>query len=246
MNRIAAGYSDKGRIREGNEDTFFISDSKIGQLPNLFIVADGMGGHNAGEVASVESVSFFRDFVSKKKGKDLKVPYYDGILNAAVEFANRGVYELSQTKSEMQGMGTTFTACCTNNTFIYYAHIGDSRIYIINKDGIKQVTSDHTYVAELVAEGAITGLEARKHPKRNIVTRALGTEAEVSADTGYVEITAADRVLMCSDGLTDMLTDEEILEIVNSADETPENIARLLVDIANEKGGVDNITVVLF
>jgi len=241
-----AGATSVGLVRSNNEDAFFFTANQIGPLSNLFIVADGMGGHNAGEVASAKSLEYFHEFVLQSHRDVHGVPGdMVTFLVGAVEYANKGVYEHSLTNPGFSGMGTTFSACAVLGDKLAIAHIGDSRIYTIAQGRvITQITEDHSYVAEMVQAGNITPTEAKIHPNRNQLTRVLGCEPPVNVDGILHDINGVDSVLLCSDGLTDMLSDEEIMSIV-SQNTFPQTRVQDLIDAANDRGGKDNITVII-
>lgn len=224
-----------------NEDTIYISGEPLGSLPNLCIVADGMGGHNGGEVASARSVSYFCSYVAEKACQDGDILDF---LTAAASYANGSVYELSKTDASLFGMGTTFTACVTGDDKIYIVHIGDSRLYSLSGHQLKQQTNDHSYVNEMVRSGKLSAEQARVHPNRNMLTRVLGVDARVQIDGLVLGKEDLQMLLLCSDGLTNMLTDEDITEIL-IREIQPEQKTGLLIDMANERGGHDNISVVL-
>lgn len=235
------GISDMGRIRELNEDSFGIFNSE--EACGCFaVLADGMGGHNAGEVASAMAV----DLVSAELEKtvceqDKKDIVYN--LISAVDYANQKIFDLSAKDLSKSGMGSTLTVAYFSGSELYFANIGDSRAYVICGNEIKQITVDHSLVWEMVEKGMITPEEAKHHPEKNIITRALGTERSVDADVFEYSVKSGDIVLLCSDGLVDMLEDKEIFETVRSS-ENIEEAAKNLVKKANENGGSDNITVV--
>ena len=235
------GLTHTGMVRDNNEDSFAVFGDGYGTLPNLAIVADGMGGHQAGEVASRLSIEFFLEYIDNNKADT------DGImdlLTGAVQYANAKVYERAQGARELHGMGTTFTAFVCDNGRLNVAHVGDSRLYVIEDKNLRQITSDHTYVYEMVKAGHITPAEARVHPRRNALTKAIGIDEKVGADGYIVELSESSVVLICSDGLTDMLSEEEIANTVGQFDNI-ESCAEKLIENANKNGGVDNITVVL-
>lgn len=236
---IAKGTSDIGLVRKNNEDAFFIDTNRVGKLSNLLIVADGMGGHNCGEVASSKAIDSFVDNIRKSSETDIL-----DTLTSSTLVANNSVYNLSLEDNKYTGMGTTFTVCSVLDGKGYVSHVGDSRLYIINKDGIKQITTDHTYVNEMLKAGEITKEEARIHPRRNVLTKALGVTDYLEIDGFIFEIDEDDIILMCSDGLNNMVRDEEIYDIVNSSSDLLENVEKL-ISTANDNGGVDNITVIL-
>ena len=230
-----------GMRRKNNEDAVFCGQ---GNLKDLFIVADGMGGCNAGEVASSLAIKVF---VSGIEGNISEYFDDENILDtlvSAIHCSNRTVYELSKTNSEFYGMGTTIDASVIRNSKLYAVHIGDSRIYIFRDGKLKMLTEDHSYVMELLKCGEITEEEARNHPDRNKITRALGTEENILVDTIVTSILPNDIILMCSDGLTNMVSDEKIERILNM-NASIDKKADILVDEANSSGGLDNITIIL-
>lgn len=227
-----------GCIRPLNEDSHFVSvPDSSGTV--LAIVADGMGGHNAGEVASGKAVGIVRKDVLGKCEKNAK-----HILMKAVENANREIYEMSRSEKKLSGMGTTMTACVAEENSVTAVQVGDSRLYLIRRDEITQITKDHSLVEMLVESGKITKEEARYHPQKNIITRALGTDKTVDADIYEFATEKDDVILLCSDGLVNMVEDEEILSVINNC-ETLDDAANKLVTAAEEAGGTDNITVIL-
>lgn len=230
--------TDVGRKRQMNQDSVFSSEVSIGNLPNLFIVADGMGGHKAGDYASKCTVETMHECVERSFEKDPAV-----ILKEAIEEANRNIHAKAQEDAEYAGMGTTVVAATILGNHLQIANVGDSRLYIINED-IKQITKDHSLVEEMIRMGGIDRESARNHPDKNIITRAVGVSEQVLIDFFSVELTKQDTILMCSDGLTNMLDDEEILMIVRGQRDVVEK-AQQLVHMANERGGRDNISVVL-
>ena len=232
--------TDIGRKRELNEDYIYTSGQPIGALPNLFIVADGMGGHKAGDYASMHTVDRFVEVI-RELGEEHGV---QDAINEAVTAANAYIYQRSRENSNLSGMGTTLVlASCIGNEAIV-ANIGDSRLYLVNDDAMTQITRDHSLVEEMVTLGGIDREMARNHPDKNIITRAVGLKEKVAADFFEVDLTKGDKLLLCSDGLTNMLRDEEIYQIIQDNKEL-EQAAKALVDAANENGGRDNIAVVL-
>ena len=234
----AYAKSDVGRKRSMNQDYFYCSDSPVGSFQNLLIVADGMGGHKAGDHASKLCVESMVDSVGKSSHKTPVT-----IFEEAVDIANNKIYSAAKENVEFEGMGTTMVACTLFGETMYVANIGDSRLYLL-RDGISQITDDHSLVEELVKQGNITESEARVHPQKNIITRALGTDGQVNADFFEVMVQKGDIVLLCSDGLSNMLDDEDMEYIVRHSD-TLEEAGTVLVERANQSGGDDNITVVL-
>lgn len=240
----SAGKSHVGKIRSLNEDAFYISDSVVGPLSNLFIVADGMGGHNAGEVASAMSIQALIAYIEKnnqkRDGKSIDELISDGFI-----FANQSVFNKAHENLNFHGMGTTLNAVCidSNQEMIYMANIGDSRIYVLDQS-LKQVSIDHSFVEELVRAGRITREESLTHPDRNIITRAVGTSEEVAVDIFKMPIEKISKILMCSDGLSNMVSDQE-MENIMKENSSPEDIVELLIGVALNNGGIDNITCVV-
>lgn len=235
------GKSDIGKIRKCNEDSIFVQNSPIGCLKNLYIVADGMGGHKSGDVASSNAVKYFCEFIKNTVGeKEILDILVDGVL-----YANRKVFELSQEDEAYTNMGTTFLAASVYDGKIYIVHVGDSRLYIVRNNKIKQITTDHTYVMEMVRSGIISKEEAKTHPDRNIITRALGIDSDLSIDGIFNKIFQDDVIVMCSDGLYEMVDDDYILNIINDEFLNLEEKAEKMIECANSFGGRDNISVVL-
>lgn len=230
--------TDTGRVRHRNEDYVFVSECPIGNLPNLFVVADGMGGQNAGERASSYAVEVLLQSIRKSREKN---PVK--ILRRAMEHANDMVYKESITKESSHGMGTTMVAATLYKDTLYVTNVGDSRLYIIG-NGIRQITHDHSLVEEMVRLGKLTREEGRNHPDRNIITRAIGAEETVTVDCFEEKTGIRDVILLCSDGLTNMVSNEQIQQIVKT-EKSLQKTAESLVDTANRNGGRDNITVLL-
>ena len=224
--------SDTGRIRPINEDSYYLPSAG----ERFCAVADGMGGHNAGEVASALAIEVFSKYMRDHAGR----PMPDAI-RSAVERANVAVFRESRKDEAKSGMGTTFSALAVQEGKAYIAHVGDSRVYLIRRGAIMQLTLDHTLVEEMVLKGMITLQEARVHPKRNIITRALGTEATVDIDILQLELQRGDVFFLCSDGLSNCVQDRGILEAVQGGGDWNEKL-RQLVGAALENGGPDNIT----
>jgi serine/threonine protein phosphatase PrpC len=228
--------TDIGKVRDINED--YVLTHK-GDKYDLLIVADGMGGHNAGEIASKIAAVTIRNFIFEEFNN-----YEDKeelIRDAAVK-ANNEVYFESQRSDRLKGMGTTVTCCLIYGEKMYVGHVGDSRAYLINENGITKVTEDHSFVQELIKNGSITENEALKHPQRNLITRAVGTEKYVIVDTKVIDIKNGDIVIMCTDGLTSYVTNDEIFDIVINF---KENSIDKLIDMAKERGGKDNISIIV-
>ncbi len=226
-----------GCIRPLNEDSYFVSEPDSGTV--LAIVADGMGGHNAGEVASGEAVGIIQKDVLGKSGEPAK-----DVLIKAITDANREIYEMSIQKQKLSGMGTTITACLADEKGVTAVQVGDSRLYLIREGKITQITKDHSLVEMLVESGSITKEEARRHPQRNVITRAVGTDRTVEADVYEFATQPEDTLLLCSDGLVNMVEDETILSIIQN-EKSLDEAANALVLEAERAGGTDNITVIL-
>ena len=223
--------TDIGRVRPINEDSYYAPE----EGERFCAVADGMGGHNAGEVASALAIQVFSQ---NMRGVD---PITAEAMHAAVEQANEAVYQAALENAEMSGMGTTFSALAVQDDTVYLAHVGDSRIYLVRNGAIMQLTTDHTLVEQMVQKGMITPREARVHPRRNIITRALGTDASVEIDILQVAVCPGDAFFLCSDGMTNFVEEREILEAASGEGDWQQKLERLL-SIALENGGTDNIT----
>ncbi len=231
--------SDTGRVREQNEDFSFATDRPIGRLDNLFVVCDGMGGHNAGEFASEGAVRRMINTIRTSR----RIDPYD-ILSDSIEAANREIHERSVDDPAKAGMGTTLVAATVRGKTLYVANVGDSRLYVHDRRGLLQVTKDHSYVEEMVRKGLLSPEEARFHRDRNKITRAVGVLDEVRIDFFDIEVSYGTQILLCSDGLTGMLLDEQIERILSTGVDVKSR-GETLIRMANEKGGRDNITVVL-
>ncbi len=231
--------TDIGRKRKANQDYVYSSERPIGKLPNLFVVADGMGGHNAGDYASRVAVETIVERIADSPEQDPLC-----VFDMAIRFANTRIRELALESPELEGMGTTVVAASCLDGCLFVANVGDSRLYVVNRSGIRQVTRDHSWVEEMVRRGGLGREEARNHPDKNIITRAVGADDTVKADFFTVRLEQDDKILMCTDGLTNMLEDEEIRMILDGARDIVEK-AEALVRAANENGGKDNISVIL-
>jgi protein phosphatase len=249
MNISYKSLSDVGRKRKGNEDSLYVNPEQ-----KLFVVADGMGGHAAGEIASKVAVDAINEFVCLTGGdEEITWPFgldenisYDGNrLKTAIRHANRKVLEATREKSEYEGMATTVAAVLVDGDVANIGHVGDSRIYLLTPDELTLLTSDHSWVNEQIQSGVISPDQARSHPLRNVVTRALGGRADLAVDMQTRKMNGGDLLLLCSDGLTTMIADDEIEAVLRAAGGDVEKGVRDLVDAANEHGGEDNITVVL-
>lgn len=248
MRREYCARTDTGRKRKGNEDSFIVNDEE-----GLFVVADGMGGHAAGEVASRLAVESIEEFV-RMTGSDREItwpfeidesmPLDANRLKSAVRLANRRVIKLPEERHEYQGMATTVVAVLFVDEVAYIGHVGDSRVYRVRGSEIVQLTNDHSWVNEQVVSGIISSTQARTHPLRNVVTRAVGSRWDLQVDIVREAIRDGDLYLLCSDGLSTMVDDNEILEIL-TAEPTAQAACERLVERANEAGGEDNITAVV-
>ena len=231
--------TDIGMVRSMNQDFVFASPERIGPLEDLFLVADGMGGHRAGDYAS----RFLIEYIVKSvKTSDGKAPV--AVLERAIRLGNRELYRDAVEKEELSGMGTTLVAASPEGTPLYVANIGDSRLYLVRRGKAYQVTKDHSYVEEMVAAGKMVRGSREYLSQKNIITRAAGMTERVEADFFEVELEEGDTILLCSDGLTNMVDNDAIAKIVSGGGSLEEK-GRRLVDTANENGGRDNITVIL-
>ncbi len=230
--------TDIGKTRKINQDYVFTSERPVGNLPNLFVVADGMGGHKAGDYASRCAVETVCEMVEKTIEKEPVA-----ILKKAIEAANEQIYQKAKAEASFEGMGTTMVAASCLGNCLQVANVGDSRLYIVG-DKIRQITQDHSLVEEMVRMGALEREVAQNHAKKNIITRAIGAGAKVQVDFFCEEIKPGEMILLCSDGLTNMLEDEEIRMIMLGQRDVVERV-QALVEEANKRGGTDNITVVL-
>ncbi len=236
------GYctTDKGKTREINQDYIYCSDEPVGLLPNLYIVADGMGGYNAGDFASRCSVETFVAQVQKNDQ-----PTVISTMTEALKAANATVLRNARENEDMKGMGTTFVAATVFPDKAYVMNVGDSRLYLVG-DELKQVTVDHSYVEEMVRKGELQRKDARIHPKKNVITRAVGVDDAVEADFYEVETEADSKfLLLCTDGLTNMVEDDEIRHTIMKYGKTPQDAVQKLLKKANEYGGKDNISIII-
>ena len=234
----AFALTDVGQRRKINQDCVYASVEPVGNLPNLFIVADGMGGHKAGDFASRFAVNAVRESIgASQETNPIK------LIRDAIELANRGILRESDEHEEMRGMGTTIVVTTIIDRYAYTANVGDSRLYLLG-DTLNQITKDHSLVEEMVRLGEITEAEARNHPDKNIITRAVGATSNVDIDFFDYKVGPGGIILMCSDGLSNMVEDEDIRRILRRTISIEEK-ARVLVETANENGGKDNIAVIL-
>ena len=227
--------TDIGQKRSSNQDYVFSSEQPIGNLPNLFIVADGMGGHKAGDYASRYTVETLEKLIREST---LSEPA--AIIESAVKQANTMLLEEANNHEEMKGMGTTLVICTIHDNVLTVANVGDSRLYVV----IRQITKDHSLVEEMVRMGEMDKETARNHRDKNIITRAIGAVPEVDVDFFEINLDPEDEILMCTDGLTNMVEDADIRNIMLSQRDIAEQAERL-VKTANENGGKDNITVIV-
>ena len=227
-----------GQKRKMNQDFVFASAEPVGNLPNLFIVADGMGGRNAGDFASRYGVSVLVESV-KRDGNFNPVK----IIRHGIEAANSQILEQAQRDESMEGMGTTMVVATVVGNYAYVANVGDSRLYLAADGTFSQVTQDHSLIMEMVRLGELTLEEARNHPDKNIIIRAVGTNENVKVDFFDIRLEPGNQLLLCSDGLTNMVPDEEIFEIIQREDH--QDKAKELIDKANANGGKDNIAVIV-
>jgi len=244
-----AAASDIGRVRKNNEDSF-LADPSLG----IFAVADGMGGHASGEIASQLAVESLRESI-RKASQEKAVPAKDGdtvilsspatILSNSIRKANQRIYRSAQENAEWKGMGTTLVAVYFPDHSPVVGHVGDSRLYLLRQDTILQVTEDHSLVWEEYKQGRIPKEAIPLSPVKNVITRSLGPQLNVDVDLKELETKAGDLLLLCSDGLSDLVQDEEMLREVNRAAGDLEGACRRLIDLANSRGGKDNITVLL-
>lgn len=230
--------TDTGKKRSMNQDFVYASNQPVGNLSNLLIVADGMGGHNAGDLASRYTVELMVEHIEKSE-EIRPIP----LLSEAIHHANDLVLEKAKSDRSLEGMGTTVVAATVKEGYLYVANVGDSRLYVIDRK-IEQITRDHSLVEEMIRIGELQRKDARSHPDRNVITRAIGVRSPVRIDFFDVKLEDGDIILLCSDGLTTMVEDEDIRQIVKKSS-SPKEAAQKLVNEANKNGGKDNISVVI-
>ena len=233
----AYAITDVGKKRTTNQDYVYACKEPVGNLPNLFIVADGMGGHNAGDFASRYAVECFLDYIQTSK-KDALIRMVD----EGIKYANQKIIEKAQEDPALKGMGTTMVVAYIEDDQLFVANIGDSRLYLLDKT-INQVTEDHSFVATLVRAGELTPEQARKHPDKNIITRAIGAVADAKVDFFEVDLEKGDRIVMCSDGLSNMVDEDVIYDIVKNT--YIGDVVDELIEEAKMNGGSDNIAVIV-
>ena len=233
----ASALTDVGRTRKINQDSVYASTAAVGKLKNLFIIADGMGGHKAGDTASRCAVEMVVETVKNSKNSSIL-----GVLDEAIRNANDKVLEVAATSEDFSGMGTTLVVATIEQGMLCVGNVGDSRLYLVG-DEIRQRTRDHSLVEEMVSIGELERSQARTHTNKNIITRAIGADKKVMADFFEVQINADDKFVMCSDGLSNMVEDDTIRQVIRNfpCDEA----AGMLVDLANQNGGKDNISVII-
>lgn len=237
--QTSIAMTDIGRRRKVNQDYVYASDQPVGNLPNLYIVADGMGGHRAGDLASSYAVEKVVEAVERCREERPAL-----IFQKAIRYANHQLYQLSQEHEAYYGMGTTLVALSVHEGEALAVNIGDSRLYEVTPEGIRQISEDHSLVAELVRKGELTPREARNHPDKNIITRALGIQEDAEIDLFPFPVKRGNRYLLCSDGLSNMVEDTELCRLIQKKKALDEIGGRLILE-ANKNGGTDNIAVVL-
>ncbi len=234
----SSGITDTGSKRKNNQDSIFFSDEPVGSLPNLYIVADGMGGHRAGDKASRMAIDITVEFIKKST---IENPI--AILKRAMIYANNEIYKSANKDPDLVGMGTTMVAAVALDGKLYVANVGDSRLYVVGNE-IRQITMDHSLVEEMIRSGELERKKGRNHPEKNIITKAMGSRDEVVPDFFEIDMEPDDKYVLCSDGLSNMVEDDEIRDIVMDYHDI-KDAARALVDRANYYGGSDNISVVI-
>ena len=231
--------TEVGITRKENQDSVYVHS--FSDTSGLFIVADGMGGYEGGKIASSTAVQVISDYVINRFDENLSGKEINEILQAAIKEASKEIYKMSLDKRELRSMGTTVVACVILSGVLYTASVGDSRGYLYSGKTLNQITLDHSLVYDMYLKGLISKEDARNHPQKNVITRAVGSESIVLIDTFETKIATNDVVLICSDGLYTMVSEEKISEVLNDASE---NMAEVLINLANENGGKDNITVI--
>ncbi|MDD6602939.1 MAG: Stp1/IreP family PP2C-type Ser/Thr phosphatase [Eubacteriales bacterium] len=232
--------TDKGMVRDSNQDAY-----AVGELPGEVawaVVCDGMGGAAGGNIASTLAVKVISDKITSSYNSKMRDASIKNLLDSAITAANLEVYDMAYSRPELQGMGTTVVAVIVRDNNAYIAHVGDSRAYIATKDSIEQVTVDHSLVQDLVNQGKITAVEAEHHPKKNVITRAVGVDKQVDVDFSEIDLSGDSTLILCTDGLSNYVTTKEMAEDINDGQYYA--FADRLVKRANHNGGGDNITVV--
>ena len=247
MKFLAGARTDKGIIRQNNEDNFYVAEGD-----GILLVADGMGGHASGEVASKIAIDVIRDYFDGiKTGRELQVGRYceefseaTNKIGSAVRLANQAIYEASKGNPLWHGMGTTVAATLITGNRLSIAHVGDSRVYLVRANDMEQLTDDHSLVSEQVKRELITKEQAKESDIKNILTRALGVNPEVEVDLDELALLNGDILILCTDGLTTMVEEDEIVSVVTTTDD-PDMACERLISMANENGGRDNVTVIV-
>lgn len=230
--------TDIGKKRMMNQDYVYTSETQVGNLPNLFIVADGMGGYNGGGYASAYAVEVMRKVIENSKESNPRI-----LFELAIMAANSEIRKKARESEELEGMGTTVVCACLLGNVLQVANVGDSRLYI-SGDEIRQITTDHSFVEEMIRVGGLDRESARNHPKKNIITRAIGADDNIEPDFFTVKLKKGEKVLMCSDGLSNMVTDDDICLILKGMLDLNSK-AEQLIKAANDNGGKDNIAVII-
>ncbi len=234
------GMTDKGMVRSQNQDAIYISnDENI----KMYIVADGMGGANAGDIASTKCIEYIKEYIFENY-TEKSMNEITNLLKNAIDYSNKKVYELSIQNPEYEGMGTTVIVLLIVKNKLYIAHVGDSSFFRIRKNIIRKITKDHTYVQTLIDDKTITKQEAKVHPKRHMITKVLGCEVILEPDILMKKVEDYDYIVICTDGLTNMVNDKEIMNIVKDNDNSKISCEKL-INLANERGGHDNISVII-
>lgn len=231
------GKTDVGLVRKVNQDFIYFSQVPVGGFPNLFIVADGMGGHNAGDFASRYAVESFLEYVHASKEEALI-----RIVDEGIKYANKKIIKKALEDPSLRGMGTTMVVAYIEDDQLFVANVGDSRLYLMD-DSVHQVTEDHSFVETLVRAGELTPEQARNHPDKNIITRAVGASEDIKVDFFEVDLERGDRILMCSDGLSNMVEDDMLYDIIKNTYIC--DVVDELIDEAKNNGGSDNIAVIV-
>lgn len=231
--------TDIGIVREENQDSVFVH--AFDDYSGVFIVADGMGGYEGGKLASSKAVETIFDVIQKKWTPSMTDKQILELLKKSVKSANKEIFDIAVQNPQLYGMGTTVVVCIIKNEMLYTANVGDSRCYVCNKRELVQITKDHSLVYDLISRGLITKEEARNHPQRNVITRAVGSEEDVTVDVFATQLFNKDVVMLCSDGLHSMVSENDIKTILKRYST---NAANKLIKSANENGGLDNISVI--
>ncbi len=236
-----AARTDKGLVRENNQDSY--TAGELSPSASFAIVCDGMGGAAEGALASSRAVRLIREKITAHYYDGMSDISLKGLLISALENANRAIYDLSLSDEKYNGMGTTVVAAIATDSYVYFAHAGDSRVYKLSADGAQQLTNDHSVVQRMIENGEITAKEALDHPSKHIITRALGADSEIRIDFGQEPFEDDEVILLCSDGLTNFTKPEDLVNL--TSDGHYFEYADRLVNLANQNGGADNITVVV-